>query len=127
MFRIRQEHLGEFEAHRKKHFLREVSHELSPKYPQIRGMCSDEQWQEKIEKYIEKCLSYGLNTKGTIVKFIELSFSLGEGFEFDESYIWALKILQNKKLDAKDKFFCLLNTYHAQPTPYKLDDPYSSF
>lgn len=123
MFRIRQEHLEFLEDDKKKLYMKKIAKQLRDEYQHLTAFFDDNGWEEEVIERLEKAIKYGLNTVGAAQLFVELTFDLGMDFEELPRFSYCKRILESK-LSAEDKYFCLVNTISATPTPF---DPIDQF
>ena len=108
MFRLRKEHsdalrrqaLADFEA-------RAVRH-LREHLPGPTATYSDEELLRRVRRAVPRARQHGLLTQRQVVRFLDVTFLLAEGFDQDPRYEWAAVLLRSTKLSAEARSILLL-------------------
>lgn len=85
-------------AHVRQHFAESVSAQ------------SNEQLLQRIRSCEQRAAGYGLDTPRQVICFLDTSLLLGEYFDTNPAYGWALKTLTSKALSPSDRAGLLLAT-----------------
>jgi len=103
MLRIRQQQYDVFSRVALEGFLDRAADFVEENWEDEFQEAGREQVREAVAAMLERCRAFGIEAEGHVLRFINISYALGIGFEGSAEYPWALAVLEDGDRDAEDR------------------------
>jgi len=95
---IRKKQMAEFDQIAFENMQRRIRETMQRMWPEKCNPLPDQELAQLVNDAIDTGWSYGLLTEGDLLRFVNLSFTLGFDFPDSEQYPWATEILHDYEL-----------------------------
>jgi hypothetical protein len=84
-------------------FFQRLVDDMGDRYPEEAVDVSDEDFRARVQRAMDRALTYGLTDERTVAGYVQITFELGDSFEDDEDNEWAVEILNAPQMDGNQK------------------------